>query len=185
MSESKKYKLIFQKLIKISDKNFNEGGLSTKDNNEYNKLSNELNEHQYKLIDKFWSNYKGKIDNKIFSKIIDGIAGNKIFSLDEIPELNKDKKETIKKPSSTLAKLKEEVDELIPELTSKQKKLIVKIPHDTYTAKNIYQIIKYIHSGKITNENEFPEPGRGKKANLEDLSIFNKLTLAEGWYKSA
>ena len=140
----------------------------------YKKYTNELSKNQDKLnkeLTKLYSN--NKITDEIDEKYSKMISNYKIFSLEGIPLIN-EKKETIKKPSSTLAKLKEEVNELIPTLTSAQKKLIVKIPHDTYTAKNIYQIIKYIHSGEIKKESEFPKAGKGDKVNLEDLIPIKK-----------
>lgn len=185
--EDNKFKKKFEKLI---NKYNNE-----KDYDKSELLLEEIDdkkEELYDYLDAIIGVYRKK---KIFytvdeeKKIKKDIKHWKILSKSDIPLPNHQKSfskpsisvsETSKTVSKTSTEdLEKQLEEIKGSLKPKHKKLIKQIPDDTYSKRNILQIILNIYNDHYKSSKDFPEPKEGQTADLSDVIEFKKPSSNE------
>ena len=170
MTEREKYIKLIDKLKKISKKNEkydDKRQWDKKDIEKYDKIGEELIEHKYKLNTDFSKIYRkdlkpnNKMTRERFIEIKDMIADDKIFSLDEIPELKKAESESDKENKKPLT-------------VTQQNNLIRKIPDDMFTREEILKIVEHIRNGTMTKASQMPNPTKKEPKVPLDAVVLDK-----------
>lgn len=149
-------------IMKQMDK-YEIGELPEKNAKKCRKYGDELEKNRRKEEDDLYDLLENnKINDSQYDEYITQLRRNKIFSLDEIPELKKVDSKSEKENKKPLTK-------------TQQNNLIRKIPDNKFTEAEIHKIIEHIRNGSMTSVSQMPNPTKKQpKVPLSDVVVDKK-----------